>query len=390
MGSTLSRSMVRMIDMQRVRLLAIVCLATFALAFAERPTNEETVTKSSPLRAKSIGKKADRRFFSYFDSRRRDSFFFDSSSYFSPSYSDSSYFYSDTRRRSFVTPTSAPTSDYEYSSKLTVYLGGISSSQFDSSAQENFKANLADNAGSVCGTSSSSQCTSSDFLISSFVRRSLVVSVQLNVANQASANVGQTALLAYIESSSFLATINGYGGGLGYISRATVTSSEVVDSSRRRRSSFFSFFASFDSGGGEFDTDMTLMIILPIAGLCLCISVVGCFLRRRRQQLHLAAMDQQRTNNTNSSTVLQVMTTTAVAQPMTHVVVPPPFNAPPVYTNQDAAPAAPMPVYNKADPSAPPATPSTSCTSCNAALDPNHQFCAVCGTRTQPISDPIG
>ena len=54
--------------------------------------------------------------------------------------------------------------------------------------------------------------------------------------------------------------------GLGYISRATVTSSEVVDSSRRRRSSFFSFFASFDSGGGEFDTDMILMIILPIAG----------------------------------------------------------------------------------------------------------------------------
>jgi len=109
----------------------------------------------------------------------------------------------------------------------SIELVGITTAQFGNSQQTTFKTTIADNAGTVCGTTSSTRaCTASDVSLT-FSRRDVRVSYTLTVASTASATAGST-LDAYTGSSQFATDLT--SAGVSVTSTATTSTAAAASS----------------------------------------------------------------------------------------------------------------------------------------------------------------
>merc|ERR1712086_823093 len=95
-----------------------------------------------------------------------------------------------------VTPTTAPT--MAYSANFEVAIVGLASSDFDSTAQSSFKGVVSANAGSNCGSSGTSVCTSDDITIASYQRRTISVVFTVGMYSSDSADTAVSTLSSYM------------------------------------------------------------------------------------------------------------------------------------------------------------------------------------------------
>jgi len=133
-------------------------------------------------------------------------------------------------------PSNAPTAATEVTYLLntvsyTVVLAGVSASNWDSTAENNFKSEVASSAGLVCGSFANATCTADDVVITSSARRNLEVNFYINVYSSAAATSAVTTLSAHIASSAFATALAATGGGLASVTSASVSSSTITTSS---------------------------------------------------------------------------------------------------------------------------------------------------------------
>merc|ERR1712195_98264 len=105
-------------------------------------------------------------------------------------------------------PSNAPTAATEVTYLLntvsyTVVLAGVSASNWDSTAESNFKSEVASSAGLVCGSFANATCTAADVVITTTARRNLEVNFYINVYSSAAATSAVSTLSAHIASSAF-------------------------------------------------------------------------------------------------------------------------------------------------------------------------------------------
>merc|ERR1712166_64094 len=101
----------------------------------------------------------------------------------------------------------------------------------DSTAESNFKSEVASSAGLVCGSFANATCTADDVVITSSARRNLEVNFYINVYSSAAATSAVTTLSAHIASSAFATALAATGGGLASVTSASVSSSTITTSS---------------------------------------------------------------------------------------------------------------------------------------------------------------
>merc|ERR1712195_336054 len=98
-------------------------------------------------------------------------------------------------------PSNAPTAATEVTYLLntvsyTVVLAGVSASNWDSTAESNFKSEVASSAGLVCGSFANATCTAADVVITT---------------------TAVSTLSAHIASSAFATALAATGGGLASV-----------------------------------------------------------------------------------------------------------------------------------------------------------------------------
>lgn len=124
--------------------------------------------------------------------------------------------------------TTAATSTYAV--KSTVSLEGITAAQFDAAAQNAFKEVIAGYL-TICGTTGTTQCTSSDVTIVSSSRRDVSVQYQVPTTSQAIAAEGANALSAAVvtNAAKFKDALVAKGGNLASVTGSTTTTVPAVD-----------------------------------------------------------------------------------------------------------------------------------------------------------------
>ena len=108
-----------------------------------------------------------------------------------------------------VPPTSPPAS-----ANFNVQLTGMSLSDWDGTAELNFKTTVAANSGNFCGLSGTAICTSEDVFVTSAVRRAIAVEYKLMVSSAAAATSAASELTTYMGSSNFVSDLQETGGGM--------------------------------------------------------------------------------------------------------------------------------------------------------------------------------
>lgn len=157
--------------------------------------------------------------------------------------------------------TVTPTSMVSKSIKLV----GITTAEFGTSQQTAFKTTIADNAGTVCGTTSSTRaCTASDVSLT-FSRRDVSVSYTLTVASTASATAGST-LDTYTGSSQFATDL--ISAGVSVTSTATTGTAAAASSTSS-------------------DTSTYIIIVVVVAMLVLAVGMFFFRMRSRPEKMEL-------------------------------------------------------------------------------------------------------
>merc|ERR1712086_1051485 len=155
-----------------------------------------------------------------------------------------------------VTPTTAPT--MAYAANFEVAIVGLASSDFDSTAQSSFKGVVSANAGSNCGSSGTSVCTSDDITIASYQRRTISVVFTVGMYSSDSADTAVSTLSSYMSSATFATDLVATGGGLASVSSTSVTSAST----------------SNNNSDGSSDTT-TIIIVVCVVGAVVLLAGAG-------------------------------------------------------------------------------------------------------------------